>query len=344
MLCHLLQNFALLTRLMAIAVLSFTILDTSPAKGESPAALEPVTIAQFGKERFLLYLPLYIAIEEGYFEKRGIKVKLQFAGNDDQVFASVMRGDALFGIGDPAFAAIAREKGGSGKVIALLVKKLGLSGVSKPGSLPYVISPDLLKGLRISSFPSPSTTFTLLSKVLREHKLLSIGTRIAQTAIGTQIAALEAGLVDIALDLEPAISIAESKGFEVSFLLDTFTESQAITGLTTLDSTISEKPDLVRRVVASIHEALGSIQREPDIARRVAITLYPTVSPEIIERAVARMLRLGVFPSSSLVPDSLWQTTLKTRLEAGDLTKSQPTGFTVDNSFAENAAQQEATK
>ncbi len=87
-----------------------------------------VTIAQFGKEKFLLYLPLYVAMEEGIFRGRGIHVELLFAGNDDQVFASVVSGEASFGVGDPVFAAIARERGGPGKIVGLLVTRLGLVG------------------------------------------------------------------------------------------------------------------------------------------------------------------------------------------------------------------------
>ena len=73
---------------------------------------EKVVISQFGKEKFLLYLPLYIAMEDGLFAKRGLDIDLRFVGNDDQIFATVISGDAMFGVGDPVFAAISREKGG----------------------------------------------------------------------------------------------------------------------------------------------------------------------------------------------------------------------------------------
>jgi NitT/TauT family transport system substrate-binding protein len=313
-----------------------------PAASAGPTqTVETVTIAQFGKEKFLLYLPLYVAMERGLFEKRQVQVKLQFAGNDDQIFASVIRGDALFGVGDPVFAAISREKGGPGKVVALMVQKLGLSGVSQKNRFSFINTTEQLRGLRISSFPSPSTTYTLLSQILHRYGLTQHSTRIVQTAIGTQLAALEAGQVDIALDLEPAISVAESKGYSVSFLLDTFTEPQAITGLTTLQSTIETRGDLVQKVVSALDEALKLIQTKPFVAHEVAKKLFPTLSDQVIHTAVTRMLHLGVYPDSTKVDDSLWQTTLKTRLESGDLKAPQDTSFTVDNSFAVKAALEE---
>jgi ABC-type nitrate/sulfonate/bicarbonate transport system substrate-binding protein len=43
---------------------------------EGRSSVDKVVIAQFGKEKFLLYLPLYVAMEEGLFLKRGLEVKV----------------------------------------------------------------------------------------------------------------------------------------------------------------------------------------------------------------------------------------------------------------------------
>ncbi len=102
------------------------------------AAREKVVIAQFGKEKFLLYLPLYVAMEEGLFEKQGLDVQLQFAGNDDQIFATVISGAATFGVGDPVFAAISREKGGPGRIVAMMVTRIGLSGYTNKRDIPDI--------------------------------------------------------------------------------------------------------------------------------------------------------------------------------------------------------------
>ena len=109
---------------------------TTPAWSAENGEREKITIAQFGKERFLLYLPLYVAMEEGLFAKRGLNIDLKFAGNDDQIFAAVISGGAQFGMGDPVFTAISHDKGGPGKVVAMMITKLGLSGVGNvTGSL-----------------------------------------------------------------------------------------------------------------------------------------------------------------------------------------------------------------
>ncbi|MBI1326436.1 MAG: hypothetical protein GC136_02220 [Alphaproteobacteria bacterium] len=299
------------------------------------ADLEKVTIAQFGKEKFLLYLPLYVAMEEKIFEKNGIEVNLKFAGNDDQIFASVISGNADFGMGDPIFTAISKDKGGPGKVVAMMITKLGLSGVTNKPDLKPITDVKALNGLRISSFARPSTTYTLLQEIKRNHKLDDM--KIVEGAFGAQIALLEAGHVDIAVDIEPSVSIAEDKGYPVIFSLDKFTEPQAITGLMTTEDVIKAKPETVQKVVSSLQEAVTLIHESPDASLRTATALYPDLSEKVIRAALARMVGLGIYPDNISIPDALWQSAIKTRLESGELKKPQETNIAVDNSFADTA-------
>lgn len=296
--------------------------------------IKEVTIAQFGKEKFLLYLPLYIAMEEGIFEKNGVKINLKFAGNDNQIFATVMSGDAMFGVGDPVLAAISREKGFEGKVVGLMLTKLGLSGYTKDKSLPVVSKPSDLTGLRISSFQAPSTTYTLLSELIKNNQPQLERTKLVQVAVGGHLAALEAGQVDIAVDLEPNVSIAEDKGYRVIFGLSKFTEPQAITGITTLEETIKKNPDTVKAVITSLQQALNILHTDKEVGIRTAKKLFPQLSDTVLSHAVGRMMSEAMYPESIAVADDLWQRTLKTRLDSGELKKPQATEVTVDNQFA----------
>ncbi|MCH8157772.1 MAG: ABC transporter substrate-binding protein, partial [Nitrospinae bacterium] len=78
-----------------------------------------------------------VAMDAGFFKEEGLNVRLKYSGNDDQVFATVLSGDAQFGVGDPAFTVIAREKGGEGKVIATLVGGLANWGVAQKGRVDH---------------------------------------------------------------------------------------------------------------------------------------------------------------------------------------------------------------
>lgn len=320
------------SRLLLSLLLLFGALPV-PALADSEAA-QKVVIAQWGQEKILLYLPLYIAIEQGYFKERGLEVELRYSGNDNQVFAAVISGEAAFGVGDPVFAAIAKEKGFPGKVVALMVRKLGSSGLSKNPQIAAMDDPAQLKGYRIATFPSPSSTFTLVSQLL-DRSFPGGAAQIVQTAIGTQLASLEGGSADIAVDLEPAVSVAESKGYRVVFSFDRFAPELAITGLTTSEEQLRNKPEQVAAVVAGLDRALQLIAAEPATAKSLAVRLFPRVEGATVERAVDRMLALEVYPRSTYVSDELWQRTLAIRLASGELKAPQETSRTVENRFSQ---------
>ncbi len=305
--------------------------------------VETIKISQFGKEKFLLYLPLYVAMEEGYFERNGLKPELIFAGNDDQIFATVISGEADFGVGDPVFTAIAAEKGLKAKTVALMITNLGLSGYTNKSNVPEIKKAGDLAGLRIGSFPAPSTAYTLLSEMKNKHPDLK-DMQVVEGAFGTQLAMLEADKVDIAVDLEPTVSQAESKGYRVVFPMTPFIEQQAITGLMTTDKMIQSKSETVQKTVLSLQQAIDAIYKDQDIAYRVGQKLFPQLGQDVIHRAVDRMMKNAMYPRSIIIDNTYWQRTLKTRLDSGDLKKPQETSEAVDNRFAQEALKQTQSK
>jgi len=317
--------------LLLLALAAFSISATH-AQTTQP---EKITIAQFGQERFLLYLPLYVAMEEGLFAKRELEVNLKFAGNDDQIFAAVISGEAQFGMGDPVFTAISHDKGGPGKVVAMMLTNLGTRGITNKDKVHEIKSPKDLDGLRVSSLPDPSTTYTLLSEIKRTNNLKNMS--IVQAVFGGQIALLETGKVDIATDLEPTISIYENKGYRPVLDLTPWIEPQAITGITVTEETIQNHPQTVQKVVDSLQEAVNLMYKDPQAAYRVGKKIYPHLSDQVVHNAVDSVLSRHVYPHSVVVTDGLWQRTLKTRLDSGDLKKPQATEVAVDNRFAVQA-------
>jgi NitT/TauT family transport system substrate-binding protein len=293
-----------------------------------------VRIAQWGQERYLIYLPLYVAIERQLFAKRGLDVALTFTGNDDQTFASVIGGNSDFGVGDPVFTAISQERGYPARVVATVVGGVAIWGLAKKPTVPVIERPADLAGLRVGTFPSPSTNYTLMKELIEQHPKELRNTRIVQAPIGSQIALLEAGSADIAMELEPAASIAESKGYRIVYSSPRFHGPFAFTGLTTTEKLIKEKPDLVAKVVAALQEAVELCHHDPEIAIAVGEKLFPTLPKEVAARAVRRMIDEKTLPDSVVVDDAAWQAALRTRVAVGDLKKPQRTDVAVDNSFA----------
>lgn len=329
---------AVATALMFLLQLACSPEATTPPSASKPPKTQEVTIAQWGQERYLIYLPLYVAMERQLFEKHGLRVRLLFTGNDDQTFASVIAGSAQFGVGDPVFTAISQERGYPAKVVATIVGGVAIWGLTKDPKIKPIEKPGDLAGLRIGTFPSPSTNYTLMKEVITEHPRELRATRIVQAPIGSQLALLESGSADIAMELEPATSIAESKGYRVVYSSPRFHGVFAFTGLTTTDKLIREQPDLVSKVVASLEEAVTLCHRDPSLAVQVGQALFPTLPKDVATRAVRRMIDEQTLPQHVLVDDNAWQAALRTRLSVGDLQHAQKTEVSVDNRFAKAAA------
>lgn len=296
--------------------------------------LMPVSLAHWGHEKVFIYLPLYVAIDKGFMEEEGVSVDILYSGNDDQVFASVLSGAADIGAGDPAFTAISREKGGSGKVIAALVERVSNWGVGSPALRGRVLGPADLEGLAISSFPSPSTAYTILEDIKETFKLPTM--TIVQLTPGSEIAALERGDIDIALTGEPAASLSESHGYPVVLSLADYYGPFTFSGITTRDAVINERPEALQAVVSGLQRAVEYIRSDLDGTIEVGKANFPALSEDVIKRAVERMVAEESIPVDVVVEPEAWQRTLEMRRATGDLGKVNPSE-SVDNSFADGA-------
>jgi NitT/TauT family transport system substrate-binding protein len=296
-----------------------------------------VKIAHWGHEKILIYAPLYIAMDGGFFAKEGLDIELVYSGNDDQVFATVISGAAQFGVGDPAFTAISREKGGEGKVIAALVGRVANWAVTKNPAIQPFTDPKELDGKRVTSFPSPSTTFTILSGLKKDLNLSKM--EIKQLAFGTEQAAVERGEADLAIMLEPQTSVAESQGFRVVWSVAKYYGDFALTGVTTTDSFIKKDPETVQRFVNALQAALNFSAKDPEAAATILEKSFATLQAPIVRSAMKRMVEDQTIPRNAAIDKEAWLKTLKLRQIVGDLKSLDVADACLDSTFAEIAMQ-----
>jgi NitT/TauT family transport system substrate-binding protein len=298
--------------ILLTAIVAVVVLRPPPAP---PGGPERITIAQWGTEKYLIYLPVYICQEKGLFAGRGLDVSIVYSGNDDQVFATVARGDAQFGVGDPIFAAVSRQRGFDGVVVASIVDRVALWGVSK--SVRQYDRPADFAKMSIGTFPRPSTTYTLVKDMIDANKLE--GTRIVEVAIGAELAVLDAGQVDLAMLLEPAASIAESKGYHVVTSFPALWGPFAFTGLTTTATYRREHPKVVEAMRAALDDAARLAHDEPVEAAAIARRLFPNLDPAVVNRAVRRMIDEGTIPRTASLAKDGWLRAVEVRQNIGDL-------------------------
>jgi len=304
---------------------------------QKPTETIKVTVAQWGQEKYLIYLPFYIAQEKGLFKDEGLDISIKFSGNDDQVFATVLKGEAQFGIGDPVFTAIAREKGANGKVVASIVNGVALWGLTNNPKISNITTADQLAGLRIGTFPQPSTTYTLIKNTIMKGGDKLKNTKIVEALFGAQIALLESNSADIAMDLEPGASIAESNGYRIVYSMPQFFGDFSFTGLTTTDDFIKSNPVTVQKIVNALEKACRYAHTDIDGTIKVAQSLFPTQKPEVIANAVRRMINEKTIPEHAFTSVAGWKNAIDVRVEVGDLKSADASDQSLDNSFAEKA-------
>ena len=293
-----------------------------------------ITVAQWGQEKYLIYLPLYVAMERGYFKKHGLNVKLKFSGNDDQTFATVIKGDAQFGIGDPVFAAISQEKGYPARVIGTLVNGVAVWGITNKKDLKVIKQASDLEGLRIGTFPEPSTNYTLIKELITKHNLQN--TKIVQAPIGSQLALLENGDADIVMELEPSTSIAESKGYSVVYSSPKFHGKFAFTGVTTTKDYLDKNKETTRKFLEALEEALQDSHKNPNMVVEVGASLFSKLDKQVVENAINRMLSEKTYPQHIKVDSKAWDNAIAVRVLVGDIKDKNKVSETVNNTFIRN--------
>ncbi|MGO9005702.1 MAG: ABC transporter substrate-binding protein [Beijerinckiaceae bacterium] len=295
------------------------------------AEIKTVRLAHWGQSKVFIYLPLYVATDLGYFRDEGIDIQIVYSGNDDQVFAAVVGGGAIAGLADPAFAAVSRERGGTGRSIAILVNRVANWGIGKDSSMANFKFPQDLNGRKISSFPSPSTAYSILKDIQTKFSLTQM--KIVELAPGTEVAALQRGDIDIALTGEPAVSVAEENGFPVVLSLGSYYGPFAFSGITTTDENIKAFPHELQAIVSGLQRALEFMRSNPSATIDIAARNFSNIPRPVIQRAVKRLIDEDCFPKNVLISTDAWDRTMKLRKEIGDL-KTDQHSDALDNQFA----------
>lgn len=325
----------------ALYLVTITLLfgcDKSPSPGSLPTASsanthapQKITIAQFG--HVFLYLPLYVAKAKGFFAEENLDVSLISTGGDDKTFAAVASGSAQFGVADPVFAAIAREQGKGGKVIASLVNSVPFWGVTYRKDVPQITDARQFANLKIATYPAPSTNYAVMAETLKSAGPAAGGAKIVQGAFGALLAMAKSKQADVVMELEPVASIAVSEGARVVYSAANGHREFAFTGITATDEHLQKHPEQAQGVVRAIAKALSWIRSDAEGALLVAKAEFPEVPEPVLRDALKRLLDENVIPLTPVLSEAAWKNAVQLRRELGDLKGDAAFADNVDMRF-----------
>ncbi|MET1156167.1 ABC transporter substrate-binding protein [Arthrobacter sp.] len=234
--------------------------------------------------------PVYLGIQEGYFEDEGIQLSVQLAQGGAAIVPAVMTGEYQFGYSNVVSLLIARDKG------------LPITVVSNGSSSTNVPAKDVTE---VAALPEAGieNAADLVGKTVAVNALNNFADVTIRNAVEqaggnpddvdfvempypNMPAALERGDVDAAWTTEPfRTQILEAGGEIVASPMTDLTEDFDSAFYFTSEQTMQENPELVERFRRALEKSFQFAAENDDEVRSV-IQDYAKITPELAETVV----------------------------------------------------------
>ncbi|MEU3019917.1 ABC transporter substrate-binding protein [Nocardiopsis sp. NPDC007018] len=232
--------------------------------------------------------PVYLGVEQGFFEDRGIDLRLESGSGGAAVVPGVISGEFDFAFSNIVSLVIAREQGLPLTALSNGVTSAGEQGADFGGV--FVLSDsDVtgaadLEGLTVAANNLNNIGDTTVRQSVRAAGGDPAEVDFVELPFPDMPAALETGQIDAVWAVEPFASTIREAGHReiASNFVDTHPDL-SVAAYFTSETRIAEDPDLFEDVTAALHESLAYADANPDEVRRI-LADYTEIDPSLIER------------------------------------------------------------
>ena len=231
--------------------------------------------------------PFFYGLEQGYFEDEGLDVRTEIGFGGSEFVPAVLSDEYQFAIGEYLSLMIARENGVGLQVVSNLT-----NGAERPdrGTDALLVAPD--SGIdRVEDLPGKTIAVNGLQgmgevglgAILDEHGLDPSSVSFVEVGFPEMNAALAAGEVDVAWNVEPFITLGEMDG--LVNLLDPLyeTEPSLPVGLVFgSEEWLAENPELASAFHRALQRSLDAATDEE--AMREAIAANTETTGDLVEQ------------------------------------------------------------
>lgn len=299
----------------AAAILSLVLAGCTPA-AEGATADVAVTVGVLPGADLA---PLYLGMEQGFFEEEGIDLTIDsLAQSASGIVSAVEAGSYDFGYADILSILIAAEAGAD---IAIVSGATATSGNVLGDFTALMVRADSdvtsvadLAGRTVAVDAVGTTNHVVLSAVLEEEGAEAASMRWQPVSSLDATAALADGSVDAALVVEPFATAAKINGMRViTYPFAEFAKGLTVSGYFTSRAVADDAADVEERFVAAIARSLQyATEHETETRDHIAATLaaqsqvrtrvqMPTFTPTIdrvgLERLASAAVEFGVLGS-----------------------------------------------
>jgi NitT/TauT family transport system substrate-binding protein len=268
----------------------------SACGGEDDTAASGVDAVSVGVIPIVDVAPIYLGIEQGFFEKRDIEVELTAAQGGAAIVPGVAAEEFDFGFSNITSLLLAQSSGLPIEIVANGVASTGVEGEDFGAVMVAADSPIQTPADLATATVAVNTLNNIGDTTIRESVRLDGGDPtdigFTEVAFPDMPAQLSAGNVDAAWVVEPFKSIIEAEGGRpVAWNYVDAAPDLTVAAYFATSELVQENPDLVQRFAEAIAESLQYATDNPDAVRDILGT-YTDISPEI--RAA---LTLPAFPA-----------------------------------------------
>ncbi|MBU0635591.1 ABC transporter substrate-binding protein [Candidatus Micrarchaeota archaeon] len=233
------------------------------------AASEPIRVAYLPAVQSL---PLFVAVEEGFFEEEDLVVELERIESPNQIIDALISGNV--DAGAPSVAAgivgiVETKNPGALKSYSLTCGTIGvLNDELVVAERSTISSIQDLKGKRLGHLPGVQFS-TMAKKILLENNVSPNEVIFVELPMPNQLPSLSSGAVDAVLTLEPIGTIGNQKGTArvlvanpmVRFVADPWCGGAGVVSA----HFINERPEEAQRFVKVMRKAIEKTNQDPEM-------------------------------------------------------------------------------
>jgi NitT/TauT family transport system substrate-binding protein len=263
--------------------------DDEAGGGDAPATGE-LTSIEVGVVPVVDVAPLYLGIDEGFFEEEGLDVEPVVAQGGAAIIPAVVNGDQEIGFSNIVSLLIGQTEG-----LPVQVISQGIQATDDPDNDTAAIAVTADSGITDASDLEGRTiainTLRNISELTVTAALEGEGVDVStlnfvEVPLPDMIGQLEAGQVDAAGLVEPFVTAGRNAGHEMLIYDRVATEPEmTVATYFTSNELIESDPEMVEGFVRAMNRSLEYATENPDAARQ-AISQYTEIPPETLEQVV----------------------------------------------------------
>lgn len=289
----------------------------------------------------IFYAPMYVAIEEGYFENEGIDLELVCGFGADKVMTAVLSGEADIGFMGSESSIYTYNEGAKDYVVnfAQLTQRAGNFLVSRENMTDFKwedLKESSVLGGRKGGMPQMVFEYILKQNGINPETDLEINQNID---FGSTAAAFSEGQGDFTVEFEPHATALEAagKGYVVASLGE---DSGYVpyTAFSAKGSYIEENPDVIQSFTNALQKGMDYVQSHtPEEIAKVIAPQFAETDIDTITTIVKRYYDQNTWKSDLIFEEESFDLLQDILSTAGELSKPALYEDLVDTRFAKEA-------